>query len=304
MQPVKRQLEAALAEVERSSRSGGYDAMRRYLQLVRELKVRDSENVALLGSKLLKHHRSKLQTEELWLIMEQVAIAAIDTRALKLAADLIKSIKEKFPDSERSTRLAEMFLEARGSYEQAEALILEQLEEAPESQMLLKRQVALEKTKGNLSGAIEMLRKYVETFQTDREAWEELGHLYLEAQMYPQAATCYEELLMHQPASAATHVQYADVLYTIGGPANYQTACTHYSAAIDISSGQNARALYGLCAASAQLKGDSKGRDGKVPPDLPELAGEALLQLYAKEAPSKLPLVTALLEAQQISIAK
>ena len=41
-----------------------------------------------------------------WLIMEQVAIAAIDTRALKLAADLIKSIKEKFPDSERSTRLA------------------------------------------------------------------------------------------------------------------------------------------------------------------------------------------------------
>ena len=71
-------------------------------------------------------------------------------------------------------------MEARGSYEQAEALILEQLEEAPESQMLLKRQVALEKTKGNLSGAIEMLRKYVETFQTDREAWEELGHLYLE----------------------------------------------------------------------------------------------------------------------------
>ena len=94
MQPVKRQLEAALAEVERSSRSGGYDAMRRYLQLVsmqttllrklgyrmrkfgsglinphnrlqvRELKFRDSENVALLGSKLLKHHRSKLQTEE------------------------------------------------------------------------------------------------------------------------------------------------------------------------------------------------------------------------------------------------
>ena len=76
--------------------------------------------------------------------------------------------------------------------------------------------------------------------------------------MYPQAATCYEELLMHQPASAATHVQYADVLYTIGGPANYQTARTHYSAAIDISSGQNARALYGLCAASAQLRGDSK----------------------------------------------
>ena len=76
--------------------------------------------------------------------------------------------------------MQEMYLEARGSYQQAEALILEELEQAPDSQMLLKRQVALEKTKGNLAGAIEALRKYVDTFQTDREAWEELGHLYLE----------------------------------------------------------------------------------------------------------------------------
>ena len=41
-----------------------------------------------------------------WLIMEQVAIAALDTRALDLAAELIKDIKAKFPESERSTRLA------------------------------------------------------------------------------------------------------------------------------------------------------------------------------------------------------
>jgi Flp pilus assembly protein TadD len=75
-----------------------------------------------------------------------------------------------------------MYLEARGTYQQAEALILEELEQAPDSQMLSKRQVALEKTKGNLAGAIEVLRKYVETFQTDREAWEELGQLYLEVQ--------------------------------------------------------------------------------------------------------------------------
>lgn len=42
----------------------------------------------------------------MWLIMEQVAIAALDTRALGLAAELIKEIKGKFPDSERSTHLA------------------------------------------------------------------------------------------------------------------------------------------------------------------------------------------------------
>ena len=46
------------------------------------------------------------QTLAVWLLKEQVAIAALDTRALDLAADLIKDIKGRFPESERSTRLA------------------------------------------------------------------------------------------------------------------------------------------------------------------------------------------------------
>jgi len=41
-------------------------------------------------------------------------------------------------------------------------------------------QVALEKSKGNLSGAIELLRKYVDIYMLDREAWEELRELYLQ----------------------------------------------------------------------------------------------------------------------------
>ena len=41
-------------------------------------------------------------------------------------------------------------------------------------------QVAMEKTKGNLSKAIELLRAYVDTFMMDREAWEELAELYLQ----------------------------------------------------------------------------------------------------------------------------
>ena len=93
---------------------------------------------------------------------------------------------------------------------------------------------------------------------------------------------------MHQPASAATHVQYADVLYTIGGAANFQTARTHYSAAIEISSGRNARALYGLCATSAQLrKGDSRVRSSQ-----PKLSSTTLpfsLQQTSRKAP--LPLL-------------
>jgi tetratricopeptide (TPR) repeat protein len=74
-----------------------------------------------------------------------------------------------------------MYFEAKGSYQEAEDILKKELAERPESQLLLKRKVALEKTQDNLAGAIDALRKYIDIFQTDREAWEELGDLYLQA---------------------------------------------------------------------------------------------------------------------------
>lgn len=74
-----------------------------------------------------------------------------------------------------------MYFEAKGSYVEAEDALKTELEEHPDSQLLLKRQVALEKTKGNTAAAIDALRKYIDIFQTDREAWEELADLYLQA---------------------------------------------------------------------------------------------------------------------------
>lgn len=41
-------------------------------------------------------------------------------------------------------------------------------------------QVAVEKSRGNTAGAIDTLRKYLDTYQNDKEAWEELAELYLE----------------------------------------------------------------------------------------------------------------------------
>ena len=50
-------------------------------------------------------------------------------------------------------------------------------------------QVAMEKTKGNNSAAIELLRKYLDLYQTDREAWEELADLYTQVQSTSKAAS-------------------------------------------------------------------------------------------------------------------
>jgi hypothetical protein len=63
-------------------------------------------------------------------------------------------------------------------------------------------QVALEKTQGNLGAAVEALRKYVDIFQTDCEAWEELGALYLQARaraLVPLARRCRSHSRMSGP---------------------------------------------------------------------------------------------------------
>ena len=51
-------------------------------------------------------------------------------------------------------------------------------------------QVAVEKSKGNLSGAIELLRKYVDVYMLDKLAWEELGELYLEVSTVSSTCMC------------------------------------------------------------------------------------------------------------------
>ena len=90
--------------------------------------------------------------------------------------------------------------------------------------------------------------------------------LCLQASLYQQAAHCYEELLMHTPSCIAYYVQYADVMYTLGGThasghraeavaSDYRTAQSYYAAAVHMSKGSNLRALYGLCAATSQLAG-------------------------------------------------
>ena len=83
----------------------------------------------------------------------------------------------------------------------------------------------------------------------------------LQASMYAQAGHCYEELLLHTPHSIPYHVQYADVLYTLGG-SSYTTAQTYYAAAVKLSEGHSIRALYGLCACAAQLSSGKAGPSG------------------------------------------
>lgn len=69
--------------------------------------------------------------------------------------------------------------------------------QAVAEEQVLVLQVAAEKSKGSLSNAIELLRKYIDTYMLDRAAWEELGDLYLQVWHKTLHTSCPITLYCH-----------------------------------------------------------------------------------------------------------
>ncbi|KAL8028790.1 hypothetical protein ABFX02_14G183600 [Erythranthe guttata] len=276
-----------------------------YLCLVRKLKLRRSDKVLKYGFSILNDSkkRSALGPEE-WTLYEQVAIASMDCQRLDLAKEYIKNLQKKFPGSKRVGRLEAMLLEAKGAWSEAEKAYSSLLEENQFDQVIHKRRVAMAKAQGNISGAIEWLNKYLETFMADHDAWRELAEIYVSLQMYKQAAFCYEELILSQPTIPLYHLAYADVLYTLGGLENLHAAKKYYAATIDLTGGKNTRALFGVCLCASAIGQLTKGRnkEDKDSSELPSLSAVALDKVYKKQSPTKNSLLSSTLKSLKISL--
>ena len=55
------------------------------------------------------------------------------------------------------------------------------------------------KSQGNTRDLIRAFNQYLETFGTDREAWHELGAIYVQNAQLSKALHCFEELLIGDP---------------------------------------------------------------------------------------------------------
>ncbi|KAL2345776.1 hypothetical protein Fmac_007061 [Flemingia macrophylla] len=300
---VTKSEETQLNSLENQVDNGGGGAWE-YLCLIRKLKVRRSDKVLKHGLSILNDpkQRSTLGNEE-WTLYEQVAVAAMDCQCLDVAKDCIKVLRKRFPESKRVGRLEAMLLEAKGSWELAEKAYTSLLEDNPLDQIIHKRRVAMAKAQGNISVAIEWLNKYLETFMADHDAWRELAEIYVSLQMYKQAAFCYEELILSQPTVPLYHLAYADVLYTLGGLENLQTAKKYYASTIDLTGGKNTRALFGICLCTSALTQLTKGKnkEDKEGSQLQSLAAKVLEKDYKQRAPDKLPQLTTALNSLTLS---
>lgn len=300
---VSKTEEAQLEQLENQVDNNG-GGVWEYLCLVRKLKLRRSDKVLKHGLSILNDpkQRSVLGTEE-WTLYEQVAVAALDCQCLDVAKDCIRVLNKKFPDSKRVGRLEAMLLEAKGLWSEAEKAYSSLLEDNPFDQVIHKRRAAMAKAQGDITGAIEWLNKYLEIFMADHDAWRELAEIYVSLQMYKQAAFCYEELILSQPMIPLYHLAYADVLYTLGGLENLQTAKKYYASTVELTGGKNTRALFGICLCTFAVGQLTKGRnkEEKESSELQSLAATALEKDYKQSAPNKLSLLSSTLRSLKLS---
>ncbi|XP_031128633.1 ER membrane protein complex subunit 2-like [Ipomoea triloba] len=299
---VSKTEEEKLTRLENQVDNGGGGAWD-YLCLVRKLKLRRSDKVLKHGLSLLNDSktRSGLGAEE-WTLYEQVAIAAMDCQCLDVAKDCIKVLQKKFPGSKRVGRLEAMLLEAKGLWAEAGKAYSSLLEENPSDQVVYKRRVAMAKAQGDMLGAIEWLNKYLEIFMADHDAWRELAEVYTSLSMYKQAAFCYEELILSHPMVPLYHLAYADILYTLGGQENLQTAKKYYASTIDLTGGKNTRALFGICLCTSAIGQLAKGRnkEDKESSELQSLSAMALEKDYKLRAPEKISLLASTLRSLKL----
>ncbi|PWZ23189.1 ER membrane protein complex subunit 2-A [Zea mays] len=303
--------EARLLRLEEQAEHGGGGAWE-YLCLARRLRARRPAHVLRVGLALLNNAsaRSGLASEQ-WTLYEQVATAAMDCQRLDVAKasgllmdlqDCIGVLSKQFPGSTRVARLEALLFEAKGEWAEAERAYALILENNPFDQIVHKRKIAIAKAQGGMSIVIDYLNKYLELFMADHDAWRELAETYSSLQMYKQAAFCYEELILAQPTIPLYHIAYAEVLYTMGGLENLQTAKKYYASTIQLTGGKNTRALFGVCLCTSAINQLTKGRNKEEEDsELQSLAAEVLLKNYKQQAPSKAPLISSMLKNMKLS---
>uniref|UniRef100_A0A8C9VYT4 ER membrane protein complex subunit 2 n=1 Tax=Scleropages formosus TaxID=113540 RepID=A0A8C9VYT4_SCLFO len=274
--------------------------MRDKLRKWREENYRNSEQIVDVGEELINEHASKLG-DDIWIIYEQVMIAALDCSRDDLALSCLQELKRQFPDSHRVKRLVGMRLEALERYEDANKLYDSILQDDPTNTAARKRKIAILKAQGKSTEAIRELNEYLEHSPC--------RVLASNPHSYAKAAFCLEELMMTNPHNHLYCEQYAEVKYTQGGLENLELSRKYFAQALKLNN-RNMRALFGLYMSASHIAASPKV-SAKVKKDNVKYAAWAATQINrayqlagrgTKEAKYSVKAVEEMLESMQIAM--
>uniref|UniRef100_A0A674DJT9 ER membrane protein complex subunit 2 n=1 Tax=Salmo trutta TaxID=8032 RepID=A0A674DJT9_SALTR len=221
--------------------------MRDKLRKWREDNHRNSEQIVDVGEELINEHASKLG-DDIWIIYEQVMIAALDCSRDDLAwvSELLTAATHtQRPQNPSLTVIATLYEDASKQYDSI-------LQDDPTNTAARKRKISILKAQGKSAEAIRELNEYLEQFVGDQEAWHELSELYINEHDYGKAAFCLEELMMINPHNHLYCEQYAEVKYTQGGLENLELSRKYFAQALKLNN-RNMRALFGLYMSASHI---------------------------------------------------
>jgi len=259
-----------------------YGGLRKFIQYYKKNNIRIPEAILKAGVKLIQSFRGRLG-DEYFLVLEDIFHAAIECQQFEIAKFALTKLKDKFDNAHKILKLNGTYQEAIGDKEEAEKIYDFILSENPLSIEVQKRKIALLRTDGEISQAIEELNKFLQANLCDREAWLELADMYLEKLNYQKALFCYEQICLITPKNMHYFVRCAELNYTIGGVQNLQLARNYYTYVLHFEE-DNLTALWGLLrtckALEAAKKGDAKNKDLLV------LVPKAIRKVYETKNPS------------------
>ncbi|XP_029779580.1 ER membrane protein complex subunit 2 isoform X2 [Suricata suricatta] len=213
-----------------------WEEMRDKMRKWREENSRNSEQIVEVGEELINEYASKLG-DDIWIIYEQVMVAALDYGRDDLALFCLQELRRQFPGSHRVKRLTGMRFEAMERYDDAIQLYDRILQEDPTNTAARKRKIAIRKAQGKNVEAIRELNEYLEH--------------------YAKAAFCLEELMMTNPHNHLYCQQYAEVKYTQGGLENLELSRKYFAQALKLNN-RNMRALFGLYMSASHIASNPK----------------------------------------------
>ncbi|KJH42804.1 1-pyrroline-5-carboxylate dehydrogenase [Dictyocaulus viviparus] len=257
-------------------------AGRRQLREWRERNSRRSEEVVELWEHVVSRSLSLLG-DELWIVYEQVCVAALDCARLDLANECISVLNNRFPRSNRVLRLQAMHYEAAEQFDSALALYEQLIEDDPTNNSFRKRKVALFLAQGLRLEAIRELNDYLKAciFLNDTEAWLQLSDLFLAESDLAKAAHCLEECVLAAPLNTLYLRRLADIRYSQGGLENIELARAYYEQAAKLNP-SDLRALYGIILCATYLTNHMKGTGGEKKRNLMSAGSAAIDKVLAR----------------------
>jgi tetratricopeptide (TPR) repeat protein len=128
---------------------------------------------------------------------------------------LLDSLSQRFPGSSRVARLLLLNLEADGMLKSA----FSGYSELGKIDVFgRKRILSLHRKAGNAEALEEALCAYLQVFQSDDEAWDELARLYAGRMAWKEALFCSEEVLLARPGNVKALCSHGSLLLSSGDP--------------------------------------------------------------------------------------